>query len=180
MTVLPNRQKQSSSHAGHWAELDTFQVFLPQGISGVGRQKGIQRCASQVALVVKNLPADAGDIRDAGLILGLGRSPGRGHGNLFQYSCLKNSIDSGAHGVPESRTRLKQLSTAHKHGCFGLGCYSKTPHMGWLVNNRNLFSYSSGGWKSKSRGPAWQASGEKLLPGCRPLTSSYVLTWWVG
>ena len=36
---------------------------------------------SQVALVVKNLPANAGDIRDSGLILGLGRSPGGGHGN---------------------------------------------------------------------------------------------------
>ena len=139
----------------------------------------ISRRASQMMPVVNNLPANAGDVRDAGLIPGLGRSPGRGHGNLFQYSCLKNSIDSGVHGVAQSRTRLKQLSTAHKHGCFGLGCYSKTPHVGWLVNNRNLFSYSSGGWKSKSRVPAWQASGEKL-PGCRPLTSSYVLTWWVG
>ena len=46
--------------------------------------------ASQVVLVVKNLPANAGDIRDAGLILELGRSPGGGHGNLLQYSCLEN------------------------------------------------------------------------------------------
>ena len=46
--------------------------------------------ASQVALVVKNLPANAGDIRDAGLILGLGKSPGEGHGNPLQYSCLEN------------------------------------------------------------------------------------------
>ena len=81
MTVLPNRQKQSSSHAGHWAELDTFQVFLPQGISVAGRQKGIQRCASQVVLVVKNLPANAGDIRDAGVIPGSGRSPRGRHDN---------------------------------------------------------------------------------------------------
>ena len=42
--------------------------------------------ASQVALVVKNLPADAGDTRDAGLIPGLGRSPREGNGNLLQYS----------------------------------------------------------------------------------------------
>ena len=45
---------------------------------------------SQVALVVKNPPANAGDIRDIGSIPGLGRSPGGGHGNPFQYSCLAN------------------------------------------------------------------------------------------
>jgi len=42
---------------------------------------GVSREASQVALVVKNLPANAGDIRDKGSISGLGRSPGGGHGN---------------------------------------------------------------------------------------------------
>ena len=46
--------------------------------------------ASQVALVIKNLPTHAGDIRDSGLIPGSGRSPGRGHGNPLQYSCLEN------------------------------------------------------------------------------------------
>ena len=43
--------------------------------------------------MVKNLPADAGDIRDEGLIPGSGRSPGEGHGNPFQYSCLENPTD---------------------------------------------------------------------------------------
>ena len=51
---------------------------------------------SQVVLVVKNLPANAADIRDADLIPGLGRSPGRGHGNPFQYSGLENPMDRGA------------------------------------------------------------------------------------
>ena len=51
---------------------------------------------SQVALVVKNLPANAGDIRDAGSIPGLGRSPGEGNGNPLQYSCLENPMDRGA------------------------------------------------------------------------------------
>ena len=51
---------------------------------------------SQVVIVVKNLPANAGDIRDAGSIPGLGRSPGGGQGNPFQYSCLKNPMDRGA------------------------------------------------------------------------------------
>ena len=46
--------------------------------------------ASHVVLVVKSLPANAGDFRDAGLIPGLGRSPGGGHGNLLQYSYQEN------------------------------------------------------------------------------------------
>ena len=52
--------------------------------------------ASQVALVVKNLSANAGDVGDLGSIPGLGRSPGGGHGNPLQYSCLENPIDRGA------------------------------------------------------------------------------------
>ena len=44
--------------------------------------------ASQMVLVVQNLPADAGDIRDTGSVPGLGRSPGEEHGNPLQYSCL--------------------------------------------------------------------------------------------
>ena len=62
--------------------------------------------ASQVAQVVKNSLANTGDLRDLGSILGLGRSPGGGHGNPLQYSCLENPMDRGAHGVAESRTRL--------------------------------------------------------------------------
>ena len=46
--------------------------------------------------MVKNLRADAGDSGDAGLILGLERSPGGGNGNPLQYSCLKNPVDGGA------------------------------------------------------------------------------------
>ena len=61
--------------------------------------------AYQVTLVVKNLPANAGNATDTGLILGLGRSPGEGNGNPLQYSCLGNPMDRGAweeapvHGV---------------------------------------------------------------------------------
>ena len=46
-----------------------------------------------MALVVRNLPANAEGIREAGFILGLGRSPGGGHGNPLQYSCLENPRD---------------------------------------------------------------------------------------
>ena len=56
--------------------------------------------------LVKNSPANAGDVRDAGSISELGRSPGGGHGNPLQYSCLGNPMDRGAwwatvHGVAE-------------------------------------------------------------------------------
>ena len=49
-----------------------------------------------MVLVVKNPPANAGDARDAGLTRGFGRSPGGGHGNPLQYSCLENPMDGGA------------------------------------------------------------------------------------
>ena len=65
--------------------------------------------ASQVALVVKNLLANAGDIRGMGLIPGSGTSPGGGHGNRLLYSCLKNPMDRGVwwatvHKVTKSQT----------------------------------------------------------------------------
>ena len=53
--------------------------------------EGVDGRASQMALVLKNSPANAGDLRDTGLILGSGRSPGGGHGNPLEYSCLENS-----------------------------------------------------------------------------------------
>ena len=52
--------------------------------------------ASQVVLVIKSPPANAGDVREAGLIPGSGRSPGGKHGNSLQYSCLENPTDRGA------------------------------------------------------------------------------------
>ena len=52
--------------------------------------------ASQVALMVKNLPANARDLRDAGSIPGLGRSPGGGQSNPPQCSCLESPMDRGA------------------------------------------------------------------------------------
>ena len=71
--------------------------------------------ASLVALKVKNPPTNVGDIRDVGFIPGLGRSPGRGHWNSLQYSCLESPIDSGAWRatvcrVAKSQKWLKQLS----------------------------------------------------------------------
>ena len=70
--------------------------------------------ASQVVLVVKNLPANVGDLRDAGSLPGLGRSPEGGHSNPLQCSCLVNPMDRGAwratgYRVAQSRTLLKLL-----------------------------------------------------------------------
>ena len=68
-----------------------------------------------MALVVKNPPANAGDIRDMGSTPGSGRSPREGNGNTLQYSCLENPMDRGAwwatvHGTTKIRKQLKQLS----------------------------------------------------------------------
>ena len=65
--------------------------------------------------MVKNLPANAGDTRDVGLILGLGRSPGEGNGNPLQCSYLENLMDGGTwwasvHGIEKSQTQLSDLA----------------------------------------------------------------------
>ena len=83
----------------NWAVLHS--VCLPSGI------------------VVKSLPANAGDKGDAGSIPGSGRSPGGGNGNLLQYSCLENSMDRGpwwaiVQGVAESCTELS-MRAYHTH-----------------------------------------------------------------
>ena len=57
-----------------------------------------------MALLVKNPPASAGDLRDGGSIPGLGRSLGGGHGNLLQYSCLENPVDRGPCHIQSDRT----------------------------------------------------------------------------
>ena len=67
---------------------------------------------SKVDLVIKNLLANPGDTADTDSLPGSGRSPGGGHGNPLQCSCLENPMDRGAwravvHGVAQSRTRLK-------------------------------------------------------------------------
>ena len=87
---------------------DLWTIYIPCICQGI-----------QVAVVIKNLPANAGDIRDIALIPGSGRSPGEGHGNPLQYSCLENPMDRGAwwatgHRVAQSRTWLKQFTM---HAC---------------------------------------------------------------
>ena len=73
-------------------------------MTGVSFVMGCTIRASQVVPVVKNLPVNAEDIRDLGSIPGLGRFPGGGHSNPFQYSCLENPI-------PEEAGRLWSIGS---------------------------------------------------------------------
>ena len=71
-----------------------------------------------MVLVVKNLAANAGDVRDRGSIPGLGRSPGKGNSNPLQYSHLENPMDRGAwwatdHAVTKNQTQLS-VHTQHR------------------------------------------------------------------
>ena len=65
----------------------------------------MKQLISWVVLAVKNLPANAGDIRDTGLIPGLGRSPVEENGNPLQYSCLGNPMDRGAWQATVTRSQ---------------------------------------------------------------------------
>ena len=95
MLQMYSLTKQKQSHR------QKTNFWLPKG-KQVG--KGWIRSLELAGSVVKNLPASAGDTREAGLISGSGRCPGGGNGNPLQYSCLENSMDRGAgqaivHGV---------------------------------------------------------------------------------
>ena len=104
-----------------------FSRFFPKvwinTLKTLDRHLLIKFWASQMVLVVNNMPVNAGDIRDVGSVPGSGRSPGGGHGNPFQYFCLEKSMDRGAwqvtvHGVAKSRTWLNDLA---QHSNLG-GC----------------------------------------------------------
>ena len=103
--------------------------------------------ASQVALKVKNLSANAGDIRDVGSVPGVERSPGGGHGNPLQYSCLENPRDAGArwaavYGVAQSPTRLKRVSSSSSSSkVFG-------HHNLWEIHREHSFGPSPWGVKN--------------------------------
>ena len=86
---------------------------------------------SQVVLVIKNPPANAGDIRDWGSIPGSGRSSEGGHGNPFQYSCLENPMDRGVWWTTVSGTKSVRhdwSDLAHTHGVLvGVDCKEIQP-----------------------------------------------------
>ena len=99
----------------------------------------------QVVLMVKNLPANVEDSRDAGSIPWLARSPGVENGNPLQYSCLENSRDRRAlwatvHGVEKNRTwlsiytyipKLRKETVKHFHNLFLIVNYSNSIY--WLI-----------------------------------------------
>ena len=68
-----------------------------------------------MALVVKNLPANAGDAKDVGLIPGSGRSPAGGHGNPLQYSCLEDPMDRGAWWATVPGVTESEMTEATEH-----------------------------------------------------------------
>ena len=117
---LPHPGIEPRSHVSPALQVDSLPVEPPGGFLWLYRKswKQVVR-SSQMMLVVKNLPASARHERDACLIPGSRRSPGGGHGNPLQYSCLENPMDGGAwrgtvHNVSKSWTWLKQLSM-HSH-----------------------------------------------------------------
>ena len=96
---------------GHWRGTSDPKLSFQSGLA-------VHRCflldLSLLNQVVKNLPANAGGVRDTGSIPGSGRLSGGGHGNSLQYPCLENPLDRGAWWatvcrVAESQTQLKQL-----------------------------------------------------------------------
>ena len=115
MVCLGVIRRKSDSQWLCWTMGVSCYQLLVSRKSSVSSKSSESPGVSQVVLVVKNPPANAGDVRDASSIPGLGRSSGEGNGHLLQYSCLENPIDRGAwwatvHGVTKSLTRLKWLS----------------------------------------------------------------------
>ena len=87
------------------------------------RQHARAARASQVALLVKNLPANAENVRDAGLILGSGRYPGRGHSNSFQYSCLEEChVQRSLAGYSPQHCKESDITEATQHACMHESC----------------------------------------------------------
>ena len=114
-----NEQKPGRKYSAHWWSsrlcLDWFFSSLHKSVMEKHHVCKVKLCLLG-ALVVKNSPVNRGDIRDVGSIPGSGRSPGGGHGNPLQCSCLENPMERGAwwvtvHGVAKGWTWLKWLST---------------------------------------------------------------------
>ena len=117
--ILTNHRKSSVLNK---TELLSYSSGVQKPDMGLTGLKSRASWTSQVALVVKNLPANAGDVGGMGSIPGSGRSPGGGHGNPLHYSCLENPMDREDRGLQsigsQSRTRLKQQHI-YRHEEFG-------------------------------------------------------------
>ena len=117
--------KMHQSSSWHNASINVTPFYQSLSIKSKNLNRYPQRTmASQVVSVVKNLLANAGDIRDMGSIPGSGRSPGGGHGNPLQCSCLENPMDRGVgyspRGRKESDTTEVTWHGTHTYACFFL------------------------------------------------------------
>ena len=138
---------------------------------------GSAEWASHVALVVKNPPANAGDVRDAGLIPGLGRSPGGGYGNLVQYSCLEDLTDRGAwwatiHRVTKSQILLQRLKmhthiVQYKNAC-NFYIHWEAKKLMWLTLLWYLLDYY------------WSRNEPTISPPCACIVLYLVLLMYLG
>ena len=123
------------SHSADYGSLSLFPLSLY-----IKYRLHIYNGASQVALVVKTLPANAGDVRDEASIPGWGRSSGGRNGTPLQYSCLENPMDRGAwwatvHMVPTSGAQLSiwaHIQCNYLHESRG--------HVEWTNEKNQLFS----------------------------------------
>ena len=98
------------------------------------RLSNITFWASHVALIVKNLSASAREVKEAGLIPGSGRSPGGGHGNPLQYSCLEKPMDRGAWWATIHMVAQSDTTEVIQHARM----YNITFY---LLNNQSIYIY---------------------------------------
>ena len=99
-----------------WKGIGHF-TYPFSAFSSLNNNHFILSWATQVVLVVQNLPANAGDARDMGLIPGLGIFSGEGNGNTLQYSCLENPMDRGnlAGSSPWGHKESEMTERVHAH-----------------------------------------------------------------
>ena len=97
---IPGSGRSPGEGNGNPLQYSCLENPMDRGLPSLGLQKldmteRLTFWSLQVAIVVENPPANAGDVRDMGSTPGSGRSPGGGHGNSLQYSCLENPVDRG-------------------------------------------------------------------------------------
>ena len=134
------------------------------------------------ALVVKNLLANAGDVRDAGSIPGSWRFPGGGHGNPVQYSCLENPMDregwwAMVHKVAKSRTWLKRLSIHGSKGKARFIILDLLQVYQSLISNANYSYYVSLKWTLVKYGNIYYGFVEFIQPKFLIAFSTYIVLW---
>ena len=128
----------------------TFLGFILIGLWGLNKIPLIKwhDMGFPVGASGKEPPANAGDLRNAASVPGSGRSPGRGHGNPLQYSCLENPMDRGAwqstvHRVAKSQTRLNDRACTFQSVAFPRLTETLTP-ASWHPLLRDLGSRPTG------------------------------------